>query len=234
MSLNGRGEPVVGPVTQRRNTTQIFFSATLLLFCAFVIGLSIHQTLVSYRFGNVLATARRVQDGTSLSLSTLERVRPELDAVRISKLCRSDIVKSGVVITTAYLDAKASSDGPLSTEDLLASSQLLSDSLSCFPSDGDLWLRYGMIRQTLGDTPDAVAAILSHSQMLSPTEPGTLLVRFLLWNRLPADFRTQHKTVMDADLKTVCAPKAAPIRKNLIDENLLSKDLIAAKTGNCI
>jgi len=182
-------------------------SPALLLFCgiaALLLSVAVSQLWATAHFEPLKQLSRKLEDGSLILNSAIAYYAPKTDEIVSKHYCRYDIVRAGVTTVLADVDRlNRSQDRKAWNTALARADRFLMHAIGCTPTDGNYWARLAMIRWALAAPPEDVAALLSRSAMLAPSERNILSARFYLWNRVDPKTLALSRTALQSDLNTM-------------------------------
>jgi hypothetical protein len=150
----------------------------------------------------ILQAAAVLDKGLPLDPKTIHHLRTTIASDSSDPSCRADVVHASLLIVLSDLDnqdVNADYDGW--AESAAAAEKFLRHAIACLPGDGDLWLRYAMVRFKSGEIPSEQVEMMRMSQTLAPAEGGTVLGRLSHWNRLSAPTLEKAAPLVTSDLQ---------------------------------
>jgi hypothetical protein len=150
-----------------------------------------------------LAIAERIETGDAHDLGYLARVDRVLGATFARMPCPRDLLRSAVTIKLARLDGAYRGENTIAWGDLaVEAGGLLRSTLSCFPRDGNLWLRLAAVEFARAGPTDDVERMVRLSAELAPNEGWILIPRIAFAAKL-MDFRPTIREVLVKDVRTL-------------------------------
>ncbi len=190
----------------------------VLVISIFVLSVAAQAFSQSRRFSDIVALARIADDNNGLAPDLLAETVPELQPIVSEKICRSDIVKAGLRLVLADLDANGvdPASDPGATR-LGFAETFIRHSLSCFPANGDVWLRLAMVRSLRNASPMEVAVLMNFSQLYGPADANLIRGRFVMWQQFPKNTLPEAETAREADTAVVCGRQGEILRWTLAE-----------------
>ena len=171
-------------------------------FCLLIGGIAASDARTTASNWTILRAASILNQGLTLDPKTVAHLRGEILAGLGTASCRSDIVHASLLMVLTDLDNQNITNNYDGWADSVSSAEkFLGHAITCLPSDGDLWLRYAMVRMKSGEIPAEQVELMQISQSLAPAEGGTLLARIGHWNELSATTLEKAAPLVNADLK---------------------------------
>lgn len=196
----------------------IFAAAIVMAASLLVLSYAFKETWYSSRFANVLSIAQDVDTYGSVPNETLLASMDSLSEIVDDNVCRSDIVKAGMSLVLKDLDYRYQLQEIASRSNgLIFAERYLRHALKCLPVDGNVWLRFAMVRYARTSNLEELAHSISLSQQLAPAEENIILGRFALWNSAPAQLQQKAAAAYNADKNAVCGSRWNLVRKQLPD-----------------
>lgn len=190
----------------------------VLVISIFVLSVAAQAFSQSRRFSDVVAMARIADDGNGLAPDLLAKTVEDLRPVVTEKICRSDIVKAGLRLVLADLDANGSDLASVSGLERLGFAETyIRHALFCFPANGDVWLRLAMVRSLRNASPMEIAVLMNFSQLYGPADANLIRGRFVMWRQFPKETLPQAETAREADTAVVCGRQGEILRWTLAD-----------------
>jgi len=188
----------------------------VLVISIFVLSVAAQAFSQSRRFSDIVALARIADDNNGLAPDLLAETVPELRPIVSEKICRSDIVKAGLRLVLADLDANGvdPASDPGATR-LGFAETFIRHSLSCFPANGDVWLRLAMVRSLRNASPMEVAVLMNFSQLYGPADANLIRGRFVMWQQFPKNTLPEAESAREADTAVVCGRQGEILRWTL-------------------
>ncbi|MFB7144847.1 hypothetical protein KXS05_15335 [Rhizobium sp. SA279] len=188
----------------------------VLVISIFVLSVAAQAFSQSRRFSDIVALARIADDNNGLAPDLLAETVPELQPIVSEKICRSDIVKAGLRLVLADLDANGvdPASDPGATR-LGFAETFIRHSLSCFPANGDVWLRLAMVRSLRNASPMEVAVLMNFSQLYGPADANLIRGRFVMWQQFPKNTLPEAESAREADTAVVCGRQGEILRWTL-------------------
>lgn len=188
----------------------------VLVISIFVLSVAAQAFSQSRRFSDVVAMARIADDNNGIAPDLLAATVTELRPVVAEKICRSDIVKAGLRLVLADLDANGVEPDSGAAR-LGFAETFIRHSLSCFPANGDVWLRLAMVRSLRNASPMEVAVLMNFSQLYGPADANLIRGRFVMWQQFPKNTLPGAEAARDADTAIVCGKAGEILRWTLAD-----------------
>lgn len=202
----------------------LFVAAIVMAASFLVLNYALKETSDSFRFANVLSLAKDIDTYGNLPNETLLSAMDSLSQIPDENICRSDIVKAGMALVLKDLDYRYQTEEMANRSNgLVFAERYLRHALKCLPVDGNVWLRFAMVRYARTSNVDELVQLISMSQQLAPAEDNVILGRFVLWNNASLELQQKAAAAYTADKNAVCNAKWTLIRKQLPD--LCSKTL---------
>lgn len=196
----------------------LFAAAIVMAASLLVLNYAFKEAWASSRFANVVSIANDIDTYGSVSSETLLASMDTLSIIADDNICRSDIVRAGMSLILKDLDYRYQSEDVTSRSNgLIFAERYLRHALKCLPVDGNVWLRFAMVRYARTSNLDELAQLISMSQQLAPAEENIILGRFTLWNSAPAQLRQEAAAAYTADKNAVCSSRWNLVRKQLPD-----------------
>lgn len=196
----------------------LFAAAIVMAASLLVLNYALKEIWTSSRFTNVVSIANDIDTYGSVPSETLLASMDTLSAIADENVCRSDIVRAGMSLVLKDLDYRYQSEDVTSRSNgLIFAERYLRHALKCLPVDGNVWLRFAMVRYARTSNVDELAQLISMSQQLAPAEENVILGRFTLWNSAPAQLRQDAAAAYAADKNAVCTTKWTSLRKQFPD-----------------
>ncbi|CUX47034.1 hypothetical protein [Agrobacterium fabrum] len=195
---------------------KILAVAPVLVISVFVLSVAAEAFSQSRRFSDIVAMAKIADDNNGLAPALLAATVPELSSVVTEKICRSDIVKAGLRLVLADLDANGAD--PASASGMARvdfAETFIRHSLFCLPANGDVWLRLAMVRSLRNASPMEVAVLMNFSQLYGPADANLIRGRFVMWQKFQRDALPQAVAARDADTAVVCGKEGEILRWTL-------------------
>lgn len=190
----------------------------VLVISVFVLSVAAQAFSQSRRFSDIVALARIADDNNGLAPDLLTETVPELNPVIAEKICRSDIVKAGLRLVLADLDANGFDPASDSGAARLSFAEtFIRHALFCFPANGDVWLRLAMVRSLRNASPMEVAVLMNFSQLYGPADANLIRGRFVMWRQFPKNTLPEAEAAREADTAIVCGSQGEILRWTLAD-----------------
>ncbi len=211
------------------------YSVTVLGIMAVCLCLYAVDQVVHYaRFADLQYWARQIEKGRPLELSALDRLVSETYDRGIEQECQSAFVKPFLTVLLAGLDARnPNSEYEKWFEALGQTEQFLRHTLSCLPTDGNLWVRYAMVRQASAEQSDEIHRLVGLSQRYSPAEENAITARYFLYNRLTNMTLEKISIEVRKDVEILCSPSAAFLRVKIPAPKPQLAKMIGAISPSC-
>ncbi|TZG34627.1 hypothetical protein [Agrobacterium sp. B1(2019)] len=202
-------------VTRLRKTLTV---VPVVVISIFVLSVAAQAFSQSRRFSDIVALARIADDNNGLAPDLLAETIPELQPIVTEKICRSDIVKAGLRLVLADLDANGVDPASDSGAARLGFAEtFIRHSLSCFPANGDVWLRLAMVRSLRNASPMEVAVLMNFSQLYGPADANLIRGRFMMWRQFPKNTLPEAEAAREADTAVVCGRQGEILRWTLAE-----------------
>ncbi|WP_405049191.1 hypothetical protein [Rhizobium rhizogenes] len=196
----------------------IFAVVPVLVISIFVLAVAAQAFSESRRFSDIVAMARIADDKNGLAPDLLANTVSQLHPVIAEKICRSDIVKAGLRLVLADLDASIGKLAPEATAARLGFAETyIRHALSCLPANGDVWLRLAMVRSLRNASPLETAVLMNFSQLYGPADANLIRGRFAMWRQFPRETLSQAEAAREADTTVVCGKEGEILRWTLRD-----------------
>ncbi|WP_286170493.1 hypothetical protein [Rhizobium sp. AU243] len=190
----------------------------VLVISIFVLSVAAQAFSQSRRFSDIVALARIADDNNGLAPDLLAETVPELQPIVSEKICRSDIVKAGLRLVLADLDANGVDPASDSSAARLGFAEtFIRHSLFCFPANGDVWLRLAMVRSLRNASPMEVAVLMNFSQLYGPADANLIRGRFAMWQQFPKNTLPEAEAAREADTAIVCGRQGEILRWTLAE-----------------
>lgn len=197
---------------------KVFAVVPVLVVSIFVLAVAAQAFSESRRFSDIVAMARIADDKNGLAPDLLANTVSQLHPVVTEKICRSDIVKAGLRLVLADLDASVAKVTPEAAAARLGFAETyIRHALSCLPANGDVWLRLAMVRALRNASPLETAVLMNFSQLYGPADANLIRGRFAMWRQFPRDTLPQAEAARDADTAIVCGKEGEILRWTLRD-----------------
>lgn len=197
---------------------KVFAAAPVLIISAFVLSVAAQAFSEARRFSDIVAMARIADDKNGLAPDLLARTVDGLRPVMAEKICRSDIVKAGLRLVLADLDANGKDVASEAGAARLGFAETyIRHALSCFPANGDVWLRLAMVRSLRNASPLEIAVLMDFSHLYGPADANLIRGRFVMWQQFSSETLQQAKAARDADTAVVCGKDGEILRWTLRD-----------------
>lgn len=208
-------------MTRRDGVTRlrkILAVVPVLVISIFVLSVATQAFSQSRRFSDIVALARIADDNSGLAPDLLAETVPELQPIVSEKICRSDIVKAGLRLVLADLDANGVDPASDSGAARLGFAEtFIRHSLFCFPANGDVWLRLAMVRSLRNASPMEVAVLMNFSQLYGPADANLIRGRFVMWQQFPKNTLPEAEPAREADTAVVCGRQGEILRWTLAE-----------------
>ena len=208
-------------MTSRGDVTllhKVLAALPVLVISAFVLSIAAQAFSETRRFSDIVAMARIADDKNGLAPDLLANTVSQLHTVVTEKICRSDIVKAGLRLVLADLDANIEDAATETTAARLGFAETyIRHALSCFPANGDVWLRLAMVRSLRNASPLETAVLMNFSQLYGPADANLIRGRFVMWQQFPRGTLPQAEAARDADIAVVCGKEGEILRWTLRD-----------------
>lgn len=186
------------------------------------------------RYADLQYWARQIEKGKPVEAKTLDRLISDSYKSNIEKECQSAFVKPFLTVLLANMDKhNPNVDYERWFQALQLTDTFLQHTLSCLPTDGNLWARYAMIRQASAEQPEEISRLLSLSKAYSPAEENALSARYFLYNRLTEASLASAAAPLGDDLKILCSSMAEKLRSRLPAPNTRVSKVIEKITPSC-
>lgn len=196
----------------------IFAAAIVMAASLLVVNYAFKETWHNVRFASILSLAKEVDTYGNVPGDALVASMDTLSIIADENICRSDILKAGMSLVLKDLDYRyQSGDVTGRSNGLIFAERYLRHALSCLPVDGNVWLRFAMVRYARTSNLDELVQLISMSQHLAPAEENVILGRFALWNSAPVQLKQKAADAYIADKTAACNAKWTSIRKQLPD-----------------
>ncbi|MCZ7481042.1 hypothetical protein O8C22_10315 [Agrobacterium rhizogenes] len=196
----------------------IFAVVPVLVISIFVLAVTAQAFSESRRFSDIVAMARIADDKNGLAPDLLANTVSQLHPVIAEKICRSDIVKAGLRLVLADIDASIGKLAPEATAARLGFAETyIRHALSCLPANGDVWLRLAMVRSLRNASPLETAVLMNFSQLYGPADANLIRGRFAMWRQFPRETLPQAEAAREADTAVVCGKEGEILRWTLRD-----------------
>lgn len=197
---------------------KVFAVVPVLIISIFVLVVAAQAFSESRRFSDIVAMARIADDKNGLAPDLLANTVSQLHPVVTEKICRSDIVKAGLRLVLADLDANVAKVTPEAAAARLGFAETyIRHALSCLPANGDVWLRLAMVRSLRNASPLETAVLMNFSQLYGPADANLIRGRFAMWRQFPKETLPQAEAARDADTAVVCGKEGEILRWTLRD-----------------
>ncbi|KJF69050.1 hypothetical protein RS75_03495 [Rhizobium nepotum 39/7] len=188
----------------------------VLIISLFVLSVAAEAFSATRRFSDIVAMAKiaDAKNGLAPNLltKTVERLRPVVE----EKICRSDIIKAGLRLVLADLDANGKDQAlEAGAKRLGFAETYIRHALFCIPANGDIWLRLAMVRSLRNASPMEIAVLMNFSQHYGPADANLIRGRFVMWQQFPKDTLPQAEAARDADTAIVCGKGGEVLRRTL-------------------
>ncbi len=208
-------------MTSRGDVTllhKVLAALPVLVISAFVLSIAAQAFSETRRFSDIVAMARIADDKAGLAPDLLAKTVSQLQPVIAGKICRADIVKAGLRLVLADLDANIEDAATETTAARLGFAETyIRHALSCFPANGDVWLRLAMVRSLRNASPLETAVLMNFSQLYGPADANLIRGRFVMWQQFPRGTLPQAEAARDADIAVVCGKEGEILRWTLRD-----------------
>lgn len=195
---------------------KFFVVVPVLILSVFVLSVAAQAFSETRRFSDVVALARIADDKSGLAHDLLAKTVDGLHPVVAEKICRSDIVKAGLRLVLADLDANGQdATSEAGTARLGFAESYIRHALSCLPANGDVWLRLAMVRSLRDASPMEIAVLMNFSQLYGPADANLIRGRFVMWQQFPKDTLPQADAARNADTAVVCGKEGEILRWTL-------------------
>lgn len=190
--------------------------APVLIISLFVLSVAAEAFSATRRFSDIVAMAKIADAKNGLApnvlTNTVERLRPVVE----EKICRSDIVKAGLRLVLADLDANGKDQTVEDGAKRLGFAEIyIRHALFCLPANGDVWLRLAMVRLLRNASPMEIAVLMNLSHHYGPADANLIRGRFVMWQQFPKDALPQAEAARDADTAIVCGNEGEAMRWTL-------------------
>jgi hypothetical protein len=206
-------------MTARRFMTLSLALKTSLVVSTCLLGLSLsaREFMVSARDYDLFYAAHRIDRGQPVNIAYVSSLLDTVDRQDI--VCRHDVVTA---VTTARFHVLDVLNGSLTKvehwdEIVAKAGRYAEKAVTCFPTDGTLWLRLAVIRWVANAPADSIATAMIHSQHFAPVESGAVLGRLTLWNRLSRAAVVEGRKAAIADLAILASNFAATFEREKIN-----------------
>lgn len=208
-------------MTRRRGMVRlgrVLATAPVLIISAFILSVAAQAFSEARQFSNIVSMARIADDKNGLAPDLLARTMEELRPVIAEKICRSDIVKAGLRLVLADLDANGKDVASETGAARLGFAETyIRHALSCLPANGDVWLRLAMVRSLRNASPLEIAVLMNFSYLYGPADANLIRGRFVMWQQFSSEMLPQAKAARDADTAVVCGRDGEILRWTLRD-----------------
>lgn len=188
----------------------------VLIISVFVLSIAAEAFSATRRFSDIVATAKIADDKNGLAPDVLERTVERLHPVVAEKICRSDIIKAGLRLVLADLDANGKDvTSEAGAARLGFAETYIRHALFCFPANGDVWLRLAMVRSLRNASPMEIAVLMNFSHRYGPADANLIRGRFVMWQQFPKGTLPQAEAARDADTMIVCGKEGDVLRWTL-------------------
>ncbi|MCA1969440.1 MAG: hypothetical protein LDL42_09935 [Rhizobium sp.] len=193
--------------------------ALFVVMCSILLVFGIRDLAASVRFGRVMQLARHLETGTPVSRGTVTGLAGVADEVVSGGHCRADIVRAGLTVKLAELDQRNSyHDYDAWAGALAAAENYLRHAIGCRPTDGNLWLRFAMVRRAVAEQLTEIAFLMQQSVYYAPAEQGVLVGRFAVWNDAAATTLEAARSAVETDLATVLRHGELPLIRQILQK----------------
>ncbi|MFK3781092.1 hypothetical protein [Agrobacterium sp. NPDC089420] len=195
---------------------QVFAAAPALIIAVTVLSFAAQALSETRRFSDIIALAKIADEANGLAPDLLAKTVEGLRPVMAEKICRSDIIKAGLRLVMADLDANGSDDtSEAGTARLGLAETYIRHALSCFPANGDVWLRLAMVRSLRNAAPMEIAVLMNFSQLYGPADANLISGRFVMWQAFPEGTLPEAEAARKADVAIVCGKEGEILRWTL-------------------
>ncbi len=164
-------------------TRTVLFSGV----CAVFILISLHDLWSSYRAADVFYLSRLINRGGKVAPEVVSAYAIKANGLVEGNVCRSDIVNANLTLILEDLARQNSfSDFDRWADRMQAADRFLVHAISCFPTNGNFWIRLAMVRFVSAEEPEELARLMTTSQWFAPAEKKVLTMRLELWRRVSA------------------------------------------------
>ncbi|WP_117196268.1 hypothetical protein [Rhizobium terrae] len=192
------------------------------VLCSACLILAAMQISRHLRFGELRYVATQLETDRPVARNVLERAVTGALALQDEGICQSEFLKAALTVTLTKLDHQNQDvDYEAWSNTLLQAESLIRFSLSCIPTDGNLWARLAMVRQAISEQPDELAKLVTFSQLYAPAEENVIDARYRLYNRVTKDTLALLGDPMRSDLEAICSPQGGGLRRRLPPPGLL-------------
>jgi hypothetical protein len=190
----------------------------VLIISVFVLSVAAQAFSEARRFSDIVAMARIADDRNGLAPDLLATAVDGLRPVVAERICRSDIVKAGLRLVLADLDANGKDvTSKTGAERLGFAETYIRHALFCFPANGDVWLRLAMVRSLRNASPLEIAVLMNFSHLYGPADANLIRGRFVMWQQFPKEALPQAEAAREADTAVVCGKEGEILRWTLRD-----------------
>jgi hypothetical protein len=162
---------------------------------------SIATIVIGWRDLEFRDLALRLESGATAPASYFPQLLAEIKADPGFAACSRDVVRSAATISLAGLDISvASQDTKVANAALADAREILRNGLQCFPRDGNLWLRYGMVEFAANGDVREAARLVKLSAEAAPLEGWILKQRLAFAVQLAEADRPAVADVLAADI----------------------------------
>ncbi|CDI10358.1 hypothetical protein QE372_003427 [Agrobacterium pusense] len=188
----------------------------VLIVSLFVLLLAAQAFSETRRFSDIIALARIADEDNGLSPDLLTKTVEGLQPVIAEKICRSDIIKAGMRLVLADIDAHAGDASPETDAMRLGFAETyMRHALSCLPANGDVWLRLAMVRSLRNASAMEIAVLTNFSQLYGPADANLIRGRFVIWQQFTKGALPQAEAAREADTAIVCGRQGEILRWSL-------------------
>ncbi|QIB40115.1 hypothetical protein G3A56_19530 [Rhizobium oryzihabitans] len=197
---------------------KVFAVVPVLIVSVFVLSIAAQAFSETRRFSDVVAMAGIADDRNGLAPDMLAQAVDGLRPVIAERICRSDIVKAGLRLVLADLDANGKDVASKAGAARLGFAETyVRHALFCFPANGDVWLRLAMVRALRNASPLEIAVLMNFSHLYGPADANLIRGRFVMWQQFPKEALPQAEAARNADTAVVCGREGEILRWTLRD-----------------
>lgn len=156
------------------------------------------------RAAPLLRLAAQLEEDAQLTLAQAEELQSSDWAARGSLTCHANSLRAAVTVQLEALDAVVPiEETQLIGPQLEAADRAIRSALRCFPTDGNLWMRLGMVEIERAGPSDTALGALRASFTLAPREGWILETRLPYVMELQANGIAPLEKELEADIKNL-------------------------------
>lgn len=169
------------------------------------------SALMSY--GDVTFWAQRVERDLPIDVATLDRLNVKMAEIVDKKICISQFAKATLSLRLVSVDLARSYESWFKS--IQEADTAVRYALSCFPTDGNIWLRLAMVRGATAEEPGQLMRYIHLSASYTPSDFQVLKGRYIFFNRLTGNSLNRLKDDVLNDMRILCRPENLNFRSGL-------------------